>query len=370
MRRLFTMSMALGPALALVGALALPALARPDAAGLKAQTGTWRMIRTAGTASGYGLINGSLGRIWVGNGTGVQSITPKTSKVTNYKIKNFGGKVSYFEGNIATDNNGNVWLIGSIDHNLASVIVRFNPRTGQATRFNFPKSCTGFTVQSGTRHIYGSSDKHIWVLCDNGVIDRFASSGHSTLIKPLAGGWTYYSELTQGAKGTMWGVVFNNNLGSYGLAKVTPGGVRTVYKDPAGITSQIVVGNGTGKVDDVAACGSSKTCVNSVASNGKLKHIANYPWANNLIGEGYALSSTGVFWAIDVNPNAPLATNATYLLSVTPAGKAAIFLLKYPKPNNTYLDSVTGNPVVSGGSVYWEVSYPNTGQTFKFTPRR
>ncbi len=358
MRRLVTISLALGSTAAILVAASQPALAAP-----KPQPGKWRIINTAGAAGGYGLIYGSLGRIWVGDGFGVQSITPKTSKVTTYKIKNFGGKVSYFEGNIATDNDGDVWLIGSVDHDLASVIVRFNVKTGQTTKFSFPKSCTGFTVEAGTRHIYGSSDKHVWVLCDNGIIDRFAANGKSTIIKPLPDGWGYYSELTQGAKGTMWGVIYNNNLGSFGLAKVTPAGGRTIYQDPAGTTSQIVVGNGAGKVDDVTACGKNEanTCVESVAGNGKLTHLANYPWANNLIGEGYAMSSSGVFWAQDINPNAPIGAYARYLLSVSSTGKTAIYLIKLPRPNNTSLVNVTGNPVATGGSLFWESDYPNAG---------
>ena len=366
MRRLVTIVLALGWTAALLVAASQPALAAP-----KPQPGTWRMISTTGTSDGYGLIDGSLGRIWIGDGTGVQSITPKTNKVTSYRVKNFGGQVSYFEGNIATDNAGDVWLIGSVDHNLASVIVRFNAKTGQTTKFNFPRSCDGFTVEAGTRHIYGSSDKHVWVLCDNGVIGRFAADGKMTVIKPLPDGWTYYSELTEGAKGTMWGVIYNNNLGSYGLAKVTPAGERTIYQDPAGLTSQIVVGNGTGKVDDVVACGKTEasTCVDAVAWNGKLTHLANYPWANNLIGEGYTMSSSGVFWAQDIS-NAPLGSFARYLLSISSTGKTAIYLIKFPRPNTTQLANVTGNPVATAGSVFWEIDYPNTGQTFRFTPTK
>jgi hypothetical protein len=366
MRKLATIALALGSTAALLVMASQPALAAPEP-----QPGKWRMISTEGTAGGYGLIGGSLGRIWVGDGTGVQSITPKTNKVTTYVIKSFGGTVSYFEGNLATDNAGDVWLIGSVNHNLASVIVRFNAKTGQTTKFNFPKSCESFTVEAGTRHIYGSSDNHVWVLCDNGVIGRFAANGKMTVINPLPNGWGYYSELTEGAKGTMWGVIYNNNLGRYGLAKVTASGVRTIYQDPAGITSQIVVGNGTGKVDDVVACGKNEanTCVDAVAWNGKLTHLANYPWANSLIGEGYTMSSSGVFWAQDIS-NGPIDSYSRYLLSISSTGKTAVYLMKFPPPNTTELDNVTGNPVAAGGSLFWEIDYPNAGQTFRFTPSK
>jgi hypothetical protein len=315
------------------------------------------------------LVTGPDGNPWMlaiarpGGPAVLQSVTASTGAVRSHPLPR---SVIYL-GMLAAGGRGNLWMSTTMG------LVRYTVATGRSRMFPVSAACQG-SFNTGGGQLSSASDGSVWVNCGRSFV-RIAPGGSKTTVL-IPSSWNIaagiYGTLAAGGGGTMWAAVRITSLGggvSTGIVKITPSGRKALFRDASGITSEAVVGNGTGKIVDISICtvgGTGKICYDDVAADGTRTRFATSTDFSVTAYYPPGMDREGNVWQlIDAGSGGPLDQN---YLEITPGGSTEYFF-QMPPPNGGNVLVPTGPPVITAnGDVWAEQARPDQGYLLRWTP--
>jgi pimeloyl-ACP methyl ester carboxylesterase len=281
------------------------------------------------------------GRLWFSiakqpDNAELGALNPATGKLQTYQLTYAppgGGTINY-QGPIAFDGSGDVWLSAQDQPPGGSVapppvLIRYTPATGKTAQFPMPAACAGIT--DGLFWPVAASDGSVWLAC-GGVLFRIVSNGTTTGVS-LPSFFTLSGALAEGPDGTMYASAIKDGIS--GVAEISASGTPAFYPGPGGAGMGAIAGNGTGSLIAQVGCSelvgcagvpvdcdqATTSCFYGLSSGGTLSPIATVPNISQLYGTG--MDSHGDLWAV-----AELGQNQSEdLLEVTPAGHVSLYQL-------------------------------------------
>jgi pimeloyl-ACP methyl ester carboxylesterase len=307
------------------------------------------------------------GRLWFSiaeqpNNAELGALNPATGKLQTYQLTYTppgGGTINY-QGPIAFDGAGNVWLSAQDQPPGGSsapppVLIRYTPATHATAQFPMPMACADIT--DGLFWPVAASDGSVWLDCGS-VLFRISSNGTTTGIS-LPSFFTVTGALAEGPDGTMYASATKDGIS--GIAEISASSTPTFYPGPGGAGIGAIAGNGTGTLIAQVGCSelvgcagvpahcdqASTSCFYELSSGGTLSLIAEVPDITQLYQTG--MGSHGDLWAV-----AELGQNQSEdLLEVTPAGHYSLYQI-----SNASLQSFTpvGAPAITSDGSVWIAS--------------
>ena len=326
-------------------------------------------------------VTGPDGRLWFTialqpDNAELGALTPATGKVQQYPLtyEPSGGTLNY-EGPIAFDRSGNVWLAAQ-DQNGSSaaqggnppqVLIRYTPATRATTMFTEPAYCSDYidTVPSLTT----ASDGSVWLNCGDGTggagLYRVIADGSTTPVK-LPSFFSGEGALAPGADGMMYTTAIKNGLP--GVAEFSADGSATFAPTPSRssiglVTVSAVAGNGTGQMIATATCtndyATTSVCFDAVSSDGTLSQIGELANVSQAYQPG--MDSHGNMWFVAELQNSQYED----LIEVTPEGK----ITQDPLLSST-VESFTpvGAPAITSDGSVWLCSQQFSTGLLQWTP--
>lgn len=318
-----------------------------------------------------GAVRGPDGRIWLtafdppewqGNPAGSQAldaVNPATGNVAYYGplpphlgSKNSPTLLAYSNGAPAFDGGKNAWLIAAattFGGAQSSYLVRYTPGPSTSKIIAVPKTCA---VPGG---LTSAGDGTVWLSCATTTSSatpkllRITSAGsvrEFSLSGPVSIG-----AFAAGTGGSMWAVGYNKVRQATGLVRFTAAGKESFFVSPKGYTAQGVAGNGSGRLVEVAGCG-SQTCYLSVSTSGKDKKVAVEPGKAAAITGSYgpAMDPKGNLWTLN---DGSVYKTGQYFLELTAANKVKAY--PFTLPGGCGQLAIAGSPAAtSDGSVWVE----------------
>jgi hypothetical protein len=351
--------MAAGAALGSLAAL--PGAANAAAARTAAAAGpSLSFYQTYGTQQGA--VRGPGGQIWQiammppefqGNPTGSQAldeVNPTTGAVNYWaplppSVGNATTLLAYDHGAPAFDGNGNAWMIATattFSGGQSNYLVRYTPGPSTSHIVKLPSSC------SAPHDITAAGDGSVWLSCNSAKAIRVIDSGALRVIS-LSHVATLGS-LAAGPSGSMWAVGYNSSHAAIGLVRITAGGAEAYHATPRGITARGVAGDGSARVIETVASGSS-ILFESVSSTGKLSHVATAPGKVSA-AYGPAMDASGNVWLL---MRGSWSKTGQYFLRLTKANKVQAYAFSLPDCGGAKL-SIAGNPAGSANGSVWAES--------------
>ncbi|HUO37030.1 MAG TPA: hypothetical protein VMU34_03925, partial [Mycobacterium sp.] len=270
-------------------------------------------------------------------------------KSTKYTV------LDYTNGAPAFDSAKNAWLIATGINNQTGnpsghYLVRYTPGPSKSKIFTVPSSCA---IPEG---LSSAGDGAVWLRCgtsgiatpkllritDNGAMKEFSLAKVSAI-----------GDFAAGASGSMWSVGYNAKGQATGLVQFTSGGAEKYVGSPGGVTAQHVAGNGSGRVIEIAKCGSG-LCYLSVSTSGALKKVANEPGSAASVSAtfGPAMDPKGNVWTME---NGSAVKTHEYFLELTSGNKVKAYAFSLPGGCNGALLTMAGSlTATSDGSVWGE----------------
>jgi hypothetical protein len=351
--------MAAGAALGSLAAL--PGAANAAAARTAAAAGpSLSFYQTYGTQQGA--VRGPGGQIWQiammppefqGNPTGSQAldeVNPTTGAVNYWaplppSVGNATTLLAYDHGAPAFDGNGNAWMIATattFSGGQSNYLVRYTPGPSTSHIVKLPSSC------SAPHDITAAGDGSVWLSCNSAKAIRVIDSGALRVIS-LSHVATLGS-LAAGPSGSMWAVGYNSSHAAIGLVRITAGGAEAYHATPRGITARGVAGDGSARVIETVASGSS-ILFESVSSSGKLSHVATAPGKVSA-AYGPAMDASGNVWLL---MRGSWSKTGQYFLRLTKANKVQAYAFSLPDCGGAKL-SIAGNPAGRANGSVWAES--------------
>jgi hypothetical protein len=275
------------------------------------------------------------------------------NKSTNFTVLN------YTSGAPAFDGAKNAWLIATgINNQTGGVnghyLVRYTPGANKSAIVKVPSSCG---VPEG---LTSAGDGAVWLRCgasgiatpkvlritDNGAVAEYSQSKVAG-IGPFAAG----------AGGSVWAVGLNAKGQATGLVEFGRNGREGYAGAPGGVTPLRVAGNGTGRVIEIARCG-SVLCYWSVATNGHGTRVANEPGSAAMVSGtfGPAMDARGNVWTMQTGS---VAKTHAYFLELTSANKVKGYAFSLPGGCGGTLLSLAGSMAASSDGSAWGESQSN-----------
>jgi hypothetical protein len=328
-----------------------------------------------------GVTRGPDGRIWMisalppaqqGNETGSLALAaddPRTLVVAFYGplppyigFNNKGTKytvLNYTDGAPAFDGAGNAWLIATGINNQTGTVsghflVRYAPGPGRSRIFAVPSSCP---VAEG---LASAGDGAVWLRCgtsgvatpkllritSNGAIKEFSLARVSAV-----GGFA------AGAGGSVWAVGYNSKGQSAGLVQFGNTGRQKFVGSPGGTSALLVAGNGTGRVIEIAKCG-SVLCYLSVSPSGGLRKVATEPGSAASVSAAYgpAMDPKGNVWTMQTGS---AVRSNEYFLELNSRNKAKAYGFTLPGGCGGSLLALVGSMAATGDGSAWGESQSN-----------
>jgi hypothetical protein len=351
--------MAAGAALGSLAAL--PGAANAAATRTAAAAGpSLSFYQTYGTQQGA--VRGPGGQIWQiammppefqGNPTGSQAldeVNPTTGAVNYWaplppSVGNATTLLAYDHGAPAFDGSGNAWMIATattFSGGQSYYLVRYTPGPSTSHIVKLPSSC------SAPHDITAAGDGSVWLSCNSAKAIRVIDSGALRVIS-LSHVATLGS-LAAGPSGSMWAVGYNSSHAAIGLVRITAGGAEAYHATPRGITARGVAGDGSARVIETVASGSS-ILFESVSSSGKLSHVATAPGKVSA-AYGPAMDASGNVWLL---MRGSWSKTGQYFLRLTKANKVQAYAFSLPDCGGAKL-SIAGNPAGSANGSVWAES--------------
>jgi hypothetical protein len=256
--------------------------------------------------------------------------------------------LAYDDGPPAFDGGGNAWMIatattpaGAVSHDL----VRYTPGPSTSRVYTIAPAC------ASPGGITAAGDGSVWLSCGlsgvirvtaSGVMQAFALSGVSTV-----------GHFAAGPGGSMWTVGYNRGHAAAGLVRFTPGGAKSFYADPRGVTPLRLAGGGSGRVIETAACGSS-VCLESVAGGGRLSRVGTVPGAVRGIW-GPSMDAGGNVWLL---VDGPASRTGQFFLRLSAGNRVQTYPFTVPACAGSLL-SAAGPPTGSADGSAWIESTSN-----------
>jgi pimeloyl-ACP methyl ester carboxylesterase len=304
------------------------------------------------------------GRLWFSmaeqpDNAELGALNPATGKLQTYQLTYAppgGGTIDY-QGPIAFDGSGDVWLSAQDQPPGGSVapppvLIRYTPATGATAQFPMPTACADIT--DALFAPVAASDGSIWLACD-GVLFRTTANGTTTGVA-LPSFFTLSGSLAEGPGGTMYAGAAKDGIS--GVAEISASGAPTFYPGPGGAGVGPIAGNGSGTLIAQVGCSElvgcpgvptaceqeNTSCFYALSSGGALSPIAEVPDISQLYGTG--MDSHGDLWAVaEVGQN-----QSEDLLEVTPAGHTSL----YPLSNQSF--TPVGAPAITSDGSVWLAS--------------
>ncbi|MGD0699395.1 MAG: hypothetical protein ABSA02_05875 [Trebonia sp.] len=339
------------------------------AAPASASTGSVSFYQTygmqQGAVSGPGGPGGAGPQIWLiamdppefqGNPAGSQAldeVSPTTGAVNYWAplppyVGNTGTLLAYDDGAPAFDGSGHAWMIATsttLSGAQSHYLVRYTPGPSSSAIYKLAATC------SSPHGITAASDGSVWLACNSAKAIRVTASGAMRTFG-LSRVATIVS-LAAAKSGVMWAVGENSSHSPIGLVRLTSGGGEAYYATPRGITARGVAGDGSARIIETAACGST-LCFESVSSAGKLAHVGTAP--NKVSGSyGPAMDASGNVWLL---VRGSWSKTGQYFIRLTSGNKTQSYAFSLPGCGTTLL-SIAGHPVGSANGSAWAESVTN-----------
>ena len=325
--------------------------------------------------SQQGAVRGPDGRIWLtafmppqwqGNPKGSQAldaVNPSTGGVSYYGpllpyigSKNAPTLFAYSNGAPAFDGGKNAWLIATattVNGAQSYVLVRYTPGPSTTRYFAVPKTCA---VPGG---LTSASDGTVWASCGT-----TAGSATPKLLRVTSGGSikeftlrgeTSIGAFAAGAGGSMWAVGRNRAGQATGLVRFTPAGREAFFASPRGFSAQGVAGNGSGRLVEIAGCG-SQTCYLTVSTSGKYKKVAVEPGKTAAISITYGptMDPKGNVWTLN---DGTVSKTGQYFLELTAGNKVKAHSFTLPAGCGQL--TAAGSPAATSDGSVWVESTSN-----------
>ena len=318
-----------------------------------------------GAVRGPGGPGGASPQIWLismmppqfqGNPSGSQAldeVNPTTGKVNYWApLPPYVGSkttlLAYDDGAPAFDGSGKAWMIatattfaGAQSHYL----VRYAPGPSTSHIVKLPTNC------SAPHNITAAGDGSVWLACNSAKAIRVTDSGAMRTVS-LSHVATLGS-FAAGPSGSMWAIGYNSAHSPIGLVRITAGGGEAYHATPRGITARGVTGDGKGRVIETASCGST-ICFESVASSGKLSHVATAP--GKVTGNyGPTMDASGNVWLL---VRGSWSKTGQYFLRVTSGNKVQAYAFSLPACGGAKL-SIAGSTAGSADGSVWAEAVTN-----------
>jgi hypothetical protein len=322
-----------------------------------------------------GAVRGPDGRIWltsfmppqwIGNPKGSQAldaVNPSTGGVSYYGpllpylgSKNAPTLFAYTNGAPAFDGGKNAWLIATattVSGAQSYVLVRYTPGPSTTKHYAVPKTCA---VPGG---LTSASDGTVWASCGTTTSSatpkllRVTSAG---AIKEFSlKGETSIGSFAAGAGGSMWAVGRNRAGQANGLVRFTAAGKQSFFPSPKGYAAQAIGGNGTGRLVEIAGCG-SQTCYLTVSGAGKYKKVAVEPGKAAGIAATYGptMDPKGNLWTLN---DGSFSKTGQYFLELTAGNKVKSYA--FTLPGGCGQLTIAGSPAATSDGSVWVESTSN-----------
>ena len=325
--------------------------------------------------SQQGAVRGPDGRIWLtafmppqwmGNPKGSQAldaVNPSTGSVSYFGpllpfigSKNAPTLFSYSNGAPAFDGGKNAWLIATattVKRAQSYVLVRYTPGPGTTKYFAVPKTCA---VPGG---LTSASDGTVWASCGTTTSSatpkllRVTSAG--SIKEFTLKGETSIGAFAAGAGGSMWAVGRNKAGQATGLVRFTAAGKETFFASPKGFAAQGVAGNGSGRLVEIAGCG-SQTCYLTVSTSGKYTKVAVEPGKTAAISNTYGptMDPKGNVWTLN---DGTVSKTGQYFLELTAGNKVKGY--SFTLPGGCGQLTAAGSPAATSDGSVWVESTSN-----------
>jgi hypothetical protein len=322
-----------------------------------------------------GAVRGPDGQIWLtafdppqwqGNPGGSQAldaVNPATGNVGYYgPLPPYLGSeksptlLAYANGAPAFDGSKNAWLIATATTfrgAQSSYLVRYTPGPSTSKIIAVPKTCA---VPGG---LTSAGDGTVWLRCATTTSSatpkllRITSAGsvrEFSLSGPVSIG-----AFAAGASGSMWAVGYNKARRATGLVRFTAAGKESFFASQKGYTAQGVAGNGSGRLVEIAGCG-SQTCYLSVSTSGKYKRVAIEPGKAAAITDSYGptMDPKGNLWTLN---DGSVYKTGQYFLELTSANKVKAY--PFTLPGGCGQLAITGSPAATSDGSVWVESASN-----------
>ena len=313
--------------------------------------------QTYGTQQGA--VRGPGGRIWLialmppqfeGAPPGSQAldaVSPRTGAVNYYApLPPYVGSkttlLAYDNGAPAFDGSGNAWMIATattFSGGQSHYLVRYTPGPSTSRIIKLPSSC------SSPHGISSAGNGVVWLSCNSAKAIRVTASGalrtFSLSHVASVGGFA------AGASGSVWAVGYNGSHSPIGLVRLTSSGGESYYATSA---ARGVAGDGSGRVIETAACGSS-ICFESVSTGGRLSHVATAPGRVSA-SYGPSMDASGNVWVL---VRGTAAKTGQYFLKLTSGNKAQVYSFSLPGCDGGLL-SIGGSTAGSADGSAWAES--------------
>jgi pimeloyl-ACP methyl ester carboxylesterase len=308
-------------------------------------------------------VTGPDGRLWFTialqpDNAELGALTPKTGKLQQYLLTyEPSGATLNYEGPIAFDGSGNVWLAAQEQQTSSEplppqVLIRFTPATGAMKLFTTPAYCSDYI--NNVPSLTAASDGSVWLGCGDGSggssLYRVTAYGSTTAVK-LPAFFSASGPLASGPGGMMYASAIKNGIPGVGEFSATGSGTftPTPQRSSIGLISvSAVAGNGTGQMIAVATCANdyatTSTCFDAVSSGGTLSQIGEVTNVSQMFQPG--MDAHGNLWVV-----AYLQENEYEdLVEVTPGGKVT----QYPLLNSTVESFIpVGAPAITDDGSVW-----------------
>jgi hypothetical protein len=286
----------------------------------------------------------------------LDEVSPTTGAVDYWAplppyVGNDNTLLAYDDGPPAFDGSGKAWMIATsttFSGAQSHYLIRYTPGPSLSAIYKLPASC------SAPHGLSSAGDGTVWLSCNSAKAMRITGSGTMRTF-----GLAHVASLgsfAAGAKGSVWAVGYNARHAAIGLVRITSGGAEAYYATPRGITARAVAGNGSGRVIETAASGSS-IYFESVSASGHLSHVATVP---GKVGASYGLSidAGGNVWLL-VRGSA--AKTGQYFLKLSSKNKTAVYAFSLPGCAGSPLSIADDTAGSADGSV-WAESVTNCTQ--------
>ena len=153
----------------------------------------------------------------------------------------------------------------------------------------------------------------------------------------------------------MWAVGRNKAGQATGLVRFTGAGKETFFASPKGFAAQGVAGNGSGRLVEIAGCG-SQTCYLTVSTSGKYKKVAVEPGKTAAIASTYGptMDPKGNVWTLN---DGTVYKTGQYFPELTAGNKVKAY--SFTLPGGCGQLTVAGSPAATSDGSVWVESTSN-----------